>query len=62
VVQIKSAFKRINENYHPQFAMIMINKKINQRFFASAPGGGRYKDKPLVNPPSGTIIADKVFE
>jgi hypothetical protein len=48
----------------------MINKKINHRFFAVGGGDSRpqssrgAKGGPrnmLVNPPSGTVVADKVI-
>lgn len=71
--QIKDAFLRVSPNYNPQCALIMLNKKINHRFFATGGGdqGGRggpptrgAKGGPrntLINPPTGTIVADKVI-
>jgi aubergine-like protein len=30
---MRNAIRSINKTYNPQFAVIMINKKINDRFF-----------------------------
>ncbi|CAD8192080.1 unnamed protein product [Paramecium octaurelia] len=61
IQQMKNAIKSINKNYNPQFAVIMINKKINDRFFMINGGGGQNQQKQqLSNPPSGSVIADKI--
>ncbi|CAK67978.1 unnamed protein product (macronuclear) [Paramecium tetraurelia] len=61
ILQMKNAIRSINKNYNPQFAVIMINKKINDRFFMVNGGGGQNQQKQtLSNPPSGSVIADKI--
>jgi len=36
---MKNAIRSINKSYNPQFAVIMINKKINDRFFMAGQVG-----------------------
>jgi hypothetical protein len=55
---IIGSFKTISKDYCPAFAEILVNKRISHRFFVKDP-----RDQlKLVNPPSGTIVADKVIE
>lgn len=56
VKQVFEAFSAIGDNYKPQVAFIIVNKKINQRFFLQTNNNNR----PYENPPSGSIVADKI--
>ncbi|KAM3131412.1 hypothetical protein pb186bvf_016484 [Paramecium bursaria] len=65
ISSIKKAIAAIGEQYNPKFAAIMINKKITDRFFAenkNLPQGVQAgkQGTSLINPPSGTIVSEKV--
>ena len=47
------AFKKFDEKYEPQFVEFIINKRINERFFAQS--GGK-----IYNPSSGTLVCEEV--
>ncbi|KAK3581959.1 hypothetical protein CHS0354_023428 [Potamilus streckersoni] len=50
VSQILKIFNKVGgPNYKPQFAVVIVKKRINTRFFAST-------KRPLINPPPGTVI------
>jgi aubergine-like protein len=53
VEQIKKAFKRLDEKYEPGFVEVIINKRINQRFFSQ-------EKNEIYNPRSGTLVCDRV--
>ena len=52
IPSILAGFKKMGENYKPKFCEILVNKRIDDKFFAE---GERYE-----NPPSGTWVFDKV--
>jgi len=50
VSQLLSAFKCIDSTYEPQFTMVVVQKRINTRFFMQS------LSKCFVNPSPGTVI------
>lgn len=54
VPQIKQAFKRVDPECKPHLTFVIVQKRINSKFFRSVPG----KDgaESLVNPPPGSIL------
>eukprot|EP01017_Pseudomicrothorax_dubius_P037769 TRINITY_DN557_c0_g1_i2.p1 TRINITY_DN557_c0_g1~~TRINITY_DN557_c0_g1_i2.p1 ORF type:complete len:827 (+),score=223.84 TRINITY_DN557_c0_g1_i2:102-2483(+) len=54
---IKQGFARVEPTYNPQFAHVVITKKINDRFFELGGGrdGGKYR-----NPTSGTLVCSEI--
>lgn len=62
---MKESCSAVFKGFNPQFAAIMINKKISDRFFINTkdlPKGvkGGNKGETLVNSPSGTVVCEKV--
>lgn len=49
VPQMQAVFPQIQEGYHPKFAMIVVQKRINQRIMAIV-------RRDLANPSPGTIV------
>lgn len=50
VSQLASAFKCISPTYEPQFTMVVVQKRINTRFFLQSERSG------LINAPPGTVL------
>lgn len=50
VPQLKDCFKQCSEDYHPKFAFVVVQKRINTRIY-STPRPGEHD-----NPPPGTVI------
>lgn len=62
---IKSCLTSIHQQYQPQLAYIVINKKINQRFFSTqaqggAGRGGKGRTQSMQNPESGTVVSEGI--
>jgi len=52
IAAIRAVFKE--NNFEPDFAFVVVSKRINSRFFQMNNGG------PPINPPSGSVIDDVV--
>ena len=49
IPQYKAAFKRIDENYSPKLTFVVVQKRINVKFFLQSVKG-------LANPPPGSVL------
>ena len=54
VKNILASFAEIKEDYNPEFIEIIVNKRINDRFFSQT------NKKEAINPPSGTLVCEEV--
>ena len=56
IPQFKSAFKRISPDYNPKLTFIIVQKRINTKFFRAAPNN----PNGVVNAPPGSVLDQKV--
>lgn len=56
--EIHACFARIEPNYKPQFAEILVNKRISDRLFIQK-GASR---EDCANAPGGTLVSDKIVK
>lgn len=57
VAQLTSCYSNFSENYSPQLAVVVVQKRINTRMYAVQNDRGR---KALANPPPGSIMDHSV--
>lgn len=54
---ILNGFAKVDPSYKPQFCEILVNKRLDERFFSYADNYGK---RSYFNPPSGTLISTQV--